>query len=48
MEREWERAHRKDTVHDGENNKLITKYKLRELNISPLDALRLTCVINPL
>ena len=29
----------------AENNELITKHKLRELNISPLDALRLTCVI---
>ena len=32
----------------SENNKLITKYKLRELNISPLDAFRLTCVIEAL
>ena len=29
----------------SENNELITKHKLRELNISPLDAFRLTCVI---
>ncbi|KAL9967827.1 hypothetical protein ACROYT_G026124 [Oculina patagonica] len=29
----------------AENNELITKHKLRELNISPLDAFRLTCVI---
>ena len=29
----------------SENNELITKHKLRELNISPLDAFRLTCVV---
>ena len=29
----------------AENNELITKHKLCELNISPLDALRLTCII---
>ena len=28
-----------------ENNELVTKHKLRELNISPLNAFRLTCVI---
>ena len=32
----------------SEDNELITKYKLRELNISPLDAFRLTCVIEAL
>ena len=29
----------------SENNELITKHKLRELNISPLDSFRVTCVI---
>ena len=29
----------------SENNELTTKHKLRELNISPLDAFRLACVI---
>ena len=32
----------------SEDNKLITKYNLRELNISPLDAFKLTCVIEAL
>ena len=32
----------------SENNELITKHKLRELDISPLDAFRLFCVIDAL